>query len=236
VRTDFGSREELMRQAREDGVSDTAVDAALRTRDRLGFGGEGKRGMYLCHTFCELGATPLDDVLGQLEEFLVAHPGEVLVVINQDYIKPSDFVAAVEEAALRSMVDSGKRIVFLAENHAGGAPWYRLAYDKLTEETPYTFKPGVLTNPKKVAQTCRPNRGPRQGAPLFLLNHWVSTDPIPLPSDAAKVNAEDVLLGRARECERIRGELPNLVAVNFYARGDVFRVVDRLNGVGTLPD
>ena len=31
--------------------------------------------------------------------------------------------------------------------------------------------------------------------------------------------------------QRERRHLPNLVAVNFYRRGDVFRVVDTLNGV-----
>jgi hypothetical protein len=34
-----------------------------------------------------------------------------------------------------------------------------------------------------------------------------------------------------RECQRIRSHLPNLVAVNFYRTGDVFQVVDTLNGV-----
>jgi hypothetical protein len=43
------------------------------------------------------------------------------------------------------------------------------------------------------------------------------------------VNAYDALLERARECQRIRGHLPNLVAVNFYREGDLFRVVDTLN-------
>ena len=43
----------------QDGVSDASFAAALRLRDRLGFRGEGERGMYLCHTLCELGATPL---------------------------------------------------------------------------------------------------------------------------------------------------------------------------------
>ena len=66
---------------------------------------------------------------------------------------------------------------------------------------------------------------------MFLLNHWITTDPIPLPSDAAKVNAYDALLARARECRRIRRHLPNLIAVNFYLEGDVFRVVNALNGV-----
>ena len=45
------------------------------------------------------------------------------------------------------------------------------------------------------------------------------------------MNAYEPLLRRVRECQRIRKHLPNLVAVNFYRRGDVFRVVDTLNGV-----
>ena len=100
-----------------------------------------------------------------------------------------------------------------------------------TEETPYTFKKvGLLTNPDKLAASCKPNRGPDE-APLFLMNHWISTDPVPRPSDAAKVNAYEPLLARARECRRVRDHLPNLVAVNFYLEGDAFRVVDTLNGL-----
>jgi hypothetical protein len=246
-RTDFASHEELVRQAKQDGVSSAAVDAALRIRDRLGFAGQGTRSMYLCHTFCELGATSLHSVLDDIHDFLVAHPDEVLVVINQDYVTPADFVKAVDDAGLgglvyggpitdseptlRDMVDSDHRVVFLAENHAGGAPWYRLAYASITEETPYTFtKVAQLTDPKRLAASCKPNRGPDR-APLFLVNHWISTDPIPRPSDAAKVNAYDPLLARMRDCQRIRDHLPNLVAVNFYRTGDVFKVVDALNGV-----
>jgi hypothetical protein len=248
LRTDFASHEELVRQAKQDGVSSAAVDAALRIRERLGFAGQGTRGMYLCHTFCELGATSLHSVLDDIHDFLVAHPDEVLVVINQDYVTPADFVKAANDAGLgglvyggpitdseptlRDMVDSDHRVVFLAENHAGGAPWYRLAYQSLTEETPYTFsKVAQLTNSKQLAASCKPNRGPDR-APLFLVNHWISTDPIPRPSDAAKVNAYDPLLARMRDCQRIRDHLPNLVAVNFYRTGDVFKVVDALNGVG----
>jgi hypothetical protein len=132
---------------------------------------------------------------------------------------------------LRRMVDTGQRVLFLAENHAGAAPWYHLAYRGITQETPYTFsEPAQLTTPSKLAKSCRPNRGPAD-APLFLVNHWISTDPIPLPSHAEKVNARRPLLRRLRTCERLRHHLPNLVAVNFYRRGDVLGAVDALNGV-----
>ena len=79
-------------------------------------------------------------------------------MINQDYVTPEDFVGAVKDAGvaefaytgpvsgrwptLREMVDSGKRVVFLAENEAGGAPWYHSAYDGITEETPLLLQQG----------------------------------------------------------------------------------------------
>ena len=245
VRTYFRSRDELRRRVKLDGVSPSSVDAALRIRDRLGFEGKGKRGMYLCHSFCELGATPLDSVLDDMRTFLVANPGAVVVVINQDYVRPEDFVQAVRDAdleelaydgpvdgrwpSLREMIDANERVVFLAENHAGGAPWYRLAYESATNETVYSFKNvASLVGADALAASCDANRGP-EDAPLFLLNHWVTTDPLPRPSDAVRANAYDALLGRARECRELRGHVPNLVAVNFYLEGELFRVVDELN-------
>ena len=247
LRTDLGSRESLRRRPERDGVSPDAVDAASRIRNRLGFAGEGERGMYLCHSFCELGGSPLSPVLDEIHDFLISHPNEVLVIINQDSVTPKDFVGAVKRAGLAElaytppahgawaslgqMIDRNKRVVFLAEKRAGAAPWYQLAYKRITEETPYNFpRVALLTEPKKLAASCRPGRGPAR-APLFLLNHWVATAPVLRPSDAAKVNAYGPLLRRARTCARLRRHIPNLLAVNFYREGDLFRVVDELNGV-----
>ncbi|HEY1358799.1 MAG TPA: hypothetical protein VGF21_10880 [Thermoleophilaceae bacterium] len=247
LRTYFGSKKELQRQGEQDGVSPEAVDAALRIRDRAGFSGKGERGMYLCHTFCELGGTRLEKVLDDIHDFLVTHPRVVLVVINQDYVSPADFVGAVRKAGLEQfayrgptsgkwstlgdMIDSGHRVVFLAENRAGAAPWYRPVYKSSVQETPYDFtRTDQLTKRSLLAKSCEPNRGPKS-APLFLLNHWVTLGPLIRPSDAEKVNARRPLLARIRECRRLRHHLPNLVAVNFYKRGDLFKVVDELNGV-----
>ena len=248
IRTYFGSPEDLRRASEQDSVSPASVEAALRLRGRLGFRGEGTRGMYLCHTFCELGATPLGTGLKDIHDFLATHPAEVVVMVNQDYVKPADFVEAIDDAGLtpyaftppsgsewptlREMIEDGRRLVMLAENRAGAAPWYQLAYKRLTEETPFDFGSAeALIGAAGLEAGCRPNRGPAR-APLFLINHWVTTAPIQRPSDAAKVNAYAPLLRRVRTCQRVRDHLPTLLAINFYKEGDVFRVVDTLNRVG----
>jgi hypothetical protein len=108
VKTDLEDDANLERSKYVDGLGPEAVDAALRIRDRLGFAGEGERGMYLCHTFCELGATPLDSVLDDIHDFLVANPHEVVVMINQDAVSRGDFVMAVDEAGLDSLAYRGR--------------------------------------------------------------------------------------------------------------------------------
>src|SRR4051794_4777877 len=100
------------------------------------------------------------------------------------------------------MIESGRRLLIVAENRAGSAPWYRLGYRGILQETPYGFRPRPrLTRSADRARSCRPfRRG--TAAPLFLMNHWVSTDPVPRPSDARRVNARGPLLARAEACRR----------------------------------
>ena len=77
---------------------------------------------------------------------------------------------------------------------------------------------------------CKPNRG-GTAAPLFQINHWIETTPTPKPSNAAIVNAHDFLLARARQCQKERGKLPNILAVDFALTGDVVAVAAEMNGV-----
>ncbi|HEU4656790.1 MAG TPA: hypothetical protein VFR97_04670 [Capillimicrobium sp.] len=236
------TREELVEE-----LGEPAVEAGERIRDRLLGSGEAQpRTEWLCHGFCELGAVELTAGLRQVRDFLVANPDEVLVIVIQDEgVTPADVAGAFDRSGLRpfvytgsagpswptlrEMIESGGRVVVMAEHEGGGdeVPWYHAAYEGLVQETPYRFtKPSQLTGHLK--RTCAPNRGGTEGA-FFLLNHWVDTSPAPRPSNAAKVNAYDVLLRRARTCEGQRGVVPNLIAVDFYDTGDVFRVVDTLN-------
>jgi hypothetical protein len=64
----------------------------------------------------------------------------------------------------------------------------------------------------------------------------VDTSPTPRRSLAARVNAREPLLERAGTCERIRGQIPNLIAVDFYRLGDLLGVISTLNGVSKIHD
>jgi hypothetical protein len=99
--------------------------------------------------------------------------------------------------------------------------WLHPAFVSI-QETPYTFH-------KPEDFSCRPNRGGTSGS-LFQINHWIETTPAPQPTNAEIVNAYDLLLRRARECQRVRKHLPNVIAVDFYDIGDVVRVARTLNG------
>jgi len=231
--------EEAARAKYEAVLGKEGVEAALRIRDRLVGEQEGEQDVFSCHGFCELGAVRLIDLLLEMREFLIANPGEVLIIIIQDEgVAPADIAACFARSGLeefvyrgpvtppwptlRAMVDGNQRVVVFAENDATGVPWYHRAFE-VFQETKYHFTdPSQFTN--------APGRGGRSGS-LLLLNHWIETSPAPLPSNAEIVNAYPVLWKRASTCRQERGRMPNLVAVDFYATGDLFKVVRTLNGL-----
>jgi hypothetical protein len=247
VKTDLSDVSRGERETYERELGPEALDAALRIRDRLvNSEPTGPPAVYLCHRFCELGAIPIEAAFKQYRDFLAANENEVLVIVIEDYVDPKDIADAVKESGLidyvyegpldplptlQQMIDSGGRVLMMAENDAGGGSiaWYHEAYEGLVEETPYTFKkPEALTDAKRLAESCESNRGSGDGT-LLLVNHWVDTTPQPKPSNAKKVNAREALAKRIRRCERLRELTANLIAVDFYRRGDLFEVTEKLN-------
>lgn len=223
----------------------SAVASALRLAGAVGLTPRGPQEAYLCHGLCEIGSTSWRATLAALRTWLDAHPREVVTLFVQDEVSPADTAALIEQAGLLpdvytpdggrdwptlgQMVESGKRLVVLMERHGGGSayPWLLQGFDEV-QDTPFLFRtPAALIDGP---DTCARNRGPAD-APLLLVNHWV-TDKTAEVTNAEQVNAAAVLGARVEECRAQRGRIPNFVAVDFYDRGDLFAVVDKLNGLG----
>ncbi len=209
---------------------------------------EGERGLYLCHRFCELGASKLAPVLRSIRRWLRHNPRNVLMIENEDYIKSSDFAAAMERSGLldhvylgaagprwptlRRMIKTRQQVVMLADRDAkGDPPWYHPAYEGILQETPFTFRrPRELIDPASWPASCQPDRGGTSGS-LFLMNHW-SPPRQPREPDletAARVNARRVIVGRASECAELRGQWPSVIAVDQFSAGGLLRAVRELN-------
>ena len=167
--------------------------------------------------------------------FLDQHPDNVVVIVFQDGLSIDRMVAALDESGLGArawtfdgtfptlaeLIDAGTNLVITGES--GGPPpdWYHHAWE-LIQDTPYSFS-------SEEEFSCEANRGQATN-PLFLVNHWIGT-PLPTAEGAAEVNAAPILEARAQLCAAERGQRVNLLGVDFYDRGDLFEVVDRLNGL-----
>ena len=216
-----------------------AVTAAERLGGRLGLvPAEGRREVFLCHTLCELGAERMSSTLDELRDFLERNRSEVLVVFIESSVDPGDVEEQFEEAdlepylaalrrdeplpTLRQMIASGRRLAVFDEGDGGDSAWYQAGF-LFVEDTRIR---SLLRSPT----ACDPNRGSPE-SPLLLMNHWIDRFPPP-PSDNRDVSQRRTVLRRVRSCRDARGDVPNLIAVDFYDRGDVIPAVGELNRQG----
>jgi hypothetical protein len=215
----------------EDGVRVLLVDVYLDEAD--------PDVVLMCHGICSLASTPHLEGLGAITSFLEANPREVITIIYEDHAPVDaiveDFATTGADAlvlthapgtpwpTLGEMIDADTRLVVTAESGAPPPPWFHHVWDEAWD-TPY--------GPMAIEDlSCELNRGSTDNA-LFLVNHWVN-DALGLPSEtnAAVVNATDVLQARAEECRDLWDHAPNFLVVDFYEQGDLFAVVDALNGI-----
>jgi hypothetical protein len=193
--------------------------------------------IVLCHVLCGLGSKPLVDALTEIRVFLDENPGEVFSIIFESYIENSETAAAVEESGLidltyahtvgepwptlAELIEANTRVMVFQEKPGDEAyPWLMYFWEHAWE-TPFSF-----ATPEDFS--CDPNRGDPE-APLFLLNHFL-TSPLGGSSDLAEmVNYNPLFLERAEQCEEEGQALPNFVAVDFYDIGDLFGVTQALN-------
>jgi hypothetical protein len=191
----------------------------------------------LCHGFCELGRRPLVDALVELRTFMDCYPAEVITLIFESYVSEARMAEAFEQAGLlpylhaqsldapwptlRAMIESGRRMVVFTQSADVTLPWHHHAYtygwdNPYAAETPDDLR-------------CHPNRGSGDNA-IFILNHFL-TAPIASPDLAEMINHDPFLTEQVRRCQEEAQQLPNFVTVDFYEIGDLFSVVDALNGL-----
>ena len=197
------------------------------------WGGE----VALCHSQCGMGNIPLGEFLAELRRFMHDNPREVVTLILESYVQAVDVARALAAArldtlvhtqpagvawpTLGSMIDSGGRLVILADREGGKYPWYHDVW-KHAWETDWS-------NKTEADFDCERSRG-EAANPLFILNHFLG-NPLPSPELAAAVNRRDLLLTRARRCATERGRTPNFITVDFHDEGDLMAVVAELNGL-----
>ena len=233
-----------------------AVDALQRvgaltgTADTSG----NKDELYFCHDLCELGAVKAVDVFKDINTFLDRNLTELVVLDFEDYVQPKDLKAALVESGLwdrvrtvtkREMTTSSlgemltpkkkrdaenpKRVITVSEKHGDVYKWLPPTYS-LFEETPYTFASIKSFN-------CVPTKRGGTDKTMFLINHWLRPNGPPDPTEAAHVNSRKVLLDRFRTCAGERQRLPNVIAVDFTAIGDIYSTVNELNAaIGRLSE
>jgi len=231
LRADGADRNKVAQQ-----LSPAALRVADRVAGRVGAGlPEGTPAPYLCHTLCELGAEPLDQELGVIRRFLDRHPGEVLIVVVEDYVPPATIERAFEHAGLTryvatldrrrplptlgALVESGHRLVVFAEEKGGSPVWYMPAFSFI-QDTP-------LGAVRASQLTCERYRG-EADSPLLLLNHWIPPFP-PSPAANAAIGRPGFLRRQVETCMRERGARGAIVAVDFYERTSVVAVARELN-------
>jgi len=225
-------------------------EAAVRELDRVGAltgvadtSGK-KQDIYFCHDFCELGAIPAKEIFENVDDFLTRNLTDVVIIDVEDYIQPKDLKRALVDAGLwhrvwrpspkqygwpslyDMIVPSGKqeekprRLIVMSEKHGGEQPWLLGTYD-VSQETPFTFTSIPQFN-------CEKNRGGTDKA-FFIVNHWLRPSGPPDPVEAGKVNDRKVLTARLERCIAERQQIPNALAVDFTAIGDLYRTVNRFN-------
>jgi hypothetical protein len=136
VRTGFGSESDT------ELLDDLSPDEQATTERFLSILGAPPEttDVYLCHVYCELGATPAVDTFRHLHDFLRENPHEVIVLVIEDHVDSADAVDVLERSGLaghalvwergdklptlREMIEADRNLLVLAENEGGSAPWY----------------------------------------------------------------------------------------------------------------
>lgn len=113
------------------------------------------RDVYLCHVYCEYGATKFSTALGYTRQFLISNPDNVIMWFIGDYVSKADTEKALREAGLADrvwfydpdaplptlgeLIDTRRNLIMLSE-FSGPPPGWNVRGYGIFQDTPYTFR------------------------------------------------------------------------------------------------
>ncbi len=195
--------------------------------------------LHLCHGDCLFGKILLRDALQLFKDFMDENPNEICTLILESYADSDAIFAMFEQVGLSSMlfrkseendwpslnemIDAETRLVVFTDDQTSTVPDFHYVWDYCWD-TPWQVM-------EQEDFTCRILRGDRQNE-LFILNHILyGAFDLPDATKAEQANSNPFFLSRAQQCQQESGQLPNFITVDFYSLGNLFDVVDALNGV-----
>ncbi len=129
------------------------------------------------------------------------------------------------------MIQDGERlVVFHADMSSTGGTTFDWMLDRFawTWETPWN------NNTSTDFGRCDADRGTK-GNSIYVIDNYLENLVIETPQNAALTNYDPFLVDRVLFCKQQESTLPNFVMVNYYEVGDLFHVVDVLNGFAPTP-
>ena len=192
----------------------------------------------LCHGLCSLGHEALEHAFAKMKAWLDAHPREVIQFVLEDSATEASMTKALTVSGLlpmclhrdqgqafptlAEMIASNQRVFIMNESGGGTAAW-RHGYQDFAQDNPYSAE-------KPSDFSCDRLRG-KAGNPLLLINHFLTLNLTPHDQLAEQANHNPGLRDHVLACQKQFGQLPNIVAVDWYHVGDVLPVVRALNGL-----
>lgn len=227
---------------------------------KAAYGDENKPGVIpFNHCVFDPSRKPLQQLLGEIREFLAKNPCDVVTLIVEDHTKNLSLLAQAFEKAgliqnlhiqdsskewptLGAMIEANKRLVVFVHGddslEYNKYPWMHHIWS-FAWDTEWNFTDiGALKNgendvvPKRGrASYDSRNQGNRNK--IFIVHHFVTPASGGCKKSAKKVNNKAVLQARIDRLKNQTGCIPNIIQVDFfqYPNNDVFEIVNALNGI-----
>ena len=204
---------------------------------------------WLCHGICGLGGQSLVSALQEVKAFLDAHETEVITLLTESSQITTDQIASDFDTAdlkkyarshalgdpwptLGSMIQRGERLVVF---HADQSKTGGTTFDWMLDRFAWTWETPWNNNTSTDFGRGDADRGTK-GNSIYVVDNYLENLLVETPENAALTNDDPFLVDRVLHCKQVEGVLPNFVMVNFYEVGDLFPVVDVLNGFAPPPN